>query len=733
MYSGKNKGIFAAYYLTKKKKMKVKLSLFLSIVYTLTSLADEGMWMINNLDSIDYKRMQQLGLSIPLDRIYDTENPSIKDAVVQFDGGCTGITVSDKGLIFTNHHCGYDAIQSQSSLEHNYLRDGFVAQSFEEEIPIPGMYVAYLSHSEDISERILSHINHIDDEGKRFAIIDSLTFHIQDSINNNDPFTDARVESYYSSNAYFIQVYKNYTDVRMVFAPPSSVGKFGGDTDNWMWPRHTGDFSVFRVYAGKENQPADYNEENVPYAPRRYVPVSLSGFDSGSYAMTIGYPGSTKRYLSSWGIEQMKENENTPRIHVRGIKQKIWDEAMQENEGTKIRYSAKYARSSNYWKYSIGMNRGIERLDVVGKKRELETKFSQWLEKNADKKALYGEALDLMKNGYAASAEQKRAFTYLTETLHSGTEIVAMATNIIHFNPDDSLDQQLDYVQNTILAPYKDYEPALDQRVLAEMMTLAKKNLPAQYLPDAFTAIDKKYKGDYARYAADLFKKSVIPYPDKLVETLRNSKKSKKLEKDPAYELALSFRMAFFDIVADQTEAMTDVLKGERLFMAGLQEMMAEENIKLAPDANFTMRLSYGSIKGYTPYDRAWYDYYTTSKGIFEKYKKDDPEFHVQDEILDLLRSKDFGPYANRDGEMTVCFISGNDITGGNSGSPVFNGKGELLGLAFDGNWESMSGDLVFEPELQRTISVDVRYMLFMIDKWGKCDRLLKELTIEKE
>lgn len=710
--------------------MRRILTLFLVCMFALVSRADEGMWMINALDSTDYDTMQRLGLTIPLNQIYDVNNPSVKDAVVQFDGGCTGITVSDKGLIFTNHHCGYDAIQSQSSLEHNYLRDGFVAQTQEEEIPIPGMYVAYLVHSEDITDRILSLIKGLD-EGARYAAIDSITFAIQDSINNGDPFTDAKVETYYSDNAYYLQVYKNFTDIRMVFAPPSSVGKFGGDTDNWMWPRHTGDFSVFRVYANKDNNPADFNEKNIPYTPRSYAPVSLSGFERGGYAMTMGYPGSTFRYLSSWGVRQRMEEENAPRIHVRGIKQDIWREAINQAEDTKIKYSAKYARSSNYWKYSIGMNRGIERLDVIAKKQELEQEFSRWLDQNADKKALYGEALSLIETGYTGRSEQARALTYLSEIFLAGTEIVPLATNIIHFNPEDSIDKQIDYVQNNILAPYKDYEPALDQQVLARMMYLAKENLPSRYLPEIFAKIDKKYKGNYDKYAADLFKKSVIPYADKLVETLRDARKARKLDNDPAYELALSCRIALFDIAADQADGMSDIIKGERLYMAGLREMMAEKGIKLSPDANFTMRLSYGSIEGYVPYDGAWYDHFTTSKGIFEKYKKDDPEFHVQSEILDLLRAKDFGPYANPDGELTLCFISGNDITGGNSGSPVFNGKGQLLGLAFDGNWESMSGDLVYEPDLQRTISVDVRYMLFMIDKWGKCERILKELKME--
>ncbi len=703
-----------------------KILLFIIITfYSGVLLAAEGMWIINKLDSTDWQKMKAMGMSISLNQIYDTENPSIKDAVVQFNGGCSGVMVSNQGLILTNHHCGYDAIQSQSSIENNYLKNGFVSQTIEEEIPIPGLYISYLIYSEEVTARILSSVQEISDENKRSLTIDSLIFLIQDSVNFNNPFIQAEVASYFDGNAYFLHIYENYTDVRLVFAPPSSIGKFGGDTDNWVWPRHTGDFCVFRVYAGKNNKPADFNAENIPYSPRYFVPVSIDGYKENDYAMVIGYPGRTDRYLSSRGILQRIEEDNEPRIQVRGIKQAIWDKAMKENEAIEIKYASKYAQSSNYWKYSIGMNQGIKRLNILEKREMLEKEFENWIAKNPNKNEIYGKSLPLIDKGYEAIEEQQRALTYLSETLLNGAEIISLAIDLSHFVPEYDPEKQDGHIQ-TVLVPYKNYSPALDQKVLVEMMHLARKNIPAKYLPDVFDEIDKKYKNNYDKYVTKLFKESIIPYPDKLSQLLTSKEKFERIGKDPVYQLAMSCQMSYFDIIADATSHMNDIAQGKRLFMAGLQEMKYPK--KLSPDANFTMRLSYGKVGGYPPADAIWYDYYSTTQGIFEKYKKDDPEFHIQAEIMDLFRSKNFVPYENEAGNMNLCFISDNDITGGNSGSPVLDAKGRLIGLAFDGNWEAMTSDIMYEPEIQKTISVDIRYVMFIIDKWGKCARLVKEI-----
>ncbi|GHT40226.1 hypothetical protein FACS189437_05520 [Bacteroidia bacterium] len=686
--------------------------------------------MLNNLTLENWNRMQALGLTLTPDQLYNDSTPSLYKAVVQFNGGCTGITVSDKGLIFTNHHCGYGAIQSQSSVEHDYLKDGFVARTQEEELPIPDMYVLYLKNTINVTQSVLDSVPGVLNEKERSSRISEMTATLRkqykESLGEGYAVT---VDAYYAGNEYYVNIYKKYSDIRLVFAPPSSIGKFGGDTDNWMWPRHTGDFSVFRVYAGAENEPAEYADTNLPYKPEYYAPVSLDGYEEGSFAMVLGFPGSTDRYLSSWGVERRVKSANEPRIEVRGIKQDIWKEAMLQSDAIRIKYASKYARSSNYWKNSIGMNRGLARMHVVERKQALENQFTQWIAQNPAQRKAYENTLNLQKEGYTRSMANTKTRTYLIEAFDSGAEILDLAYSA------DYIHSQRDKVEpavlfNDILLPvYKDYEPALDEKVLAAMLQIVKDKVPAAQLPAIFTEIDKKYKGDYTKYAADVFQKTILTSPDKLKAALEDKKQFKKLEKDPAYQLSKSIGQTLESLSASLREDSYKVAEGRRLFMAGLREMTPEKNFP--SDANFTMRLTYGKVGGYRPYDAAWYDYYTTTKGIFEKRDVNNPEFNVQPEIMDLLRKKDFGRYGNKDGDMNTDFLADLDITGGNSGSPVFDGKGRLTGLAFDGNWEAMSGDIAFETDVQKCIAVDVRYMLFMMDKWGNAQRLINELTIE--
>ena len=687
--------------------------------------ADEGMWMLNRLKDSNWQRMKELGFELTPEQLYDTIQPSLKDAVVIFGGGCTGVTVSDKGLIFTNHHCGYSAIQSQSSVEHNYLRDGFVAKTQEDEIPIPNLSVYYLIKTVDVTPEVLAGVTDSMTEAKRLKSIEEASNKIVKQYNDEKNSIIARVSTYYTNNAYYLNLYEEVTDVRLVFAPPSSIGKFGDDTDNWMWPRHTGDFSIFRAYSNPDKI-RGYRKENVPYKPKYIPKVSIEGYKKNSYAMTIGFPGRTSRYLTSWGVEQRVKSLNEPRIEVRGVKQAIWHKAMAESETVKIEYASKYAGSSNYWKNSIGMNRGLERMHVIERKQTIEQDFRNWLNANPDKKTLYGEVLPLLEKSYTSTDETQRILTYLTEAFPGGAEIIRYALLADKNVPTDSLSN---FIKERLLPTYKDYEPSLDEKVLAAMLQIVKKRVPAQNLPDIYATIDKKYKGDYEKYAADLFKKSVVPYPDQLKETLLNPKKAKNLTKDPAIQLAKSVQNRLASLRDVLLKSRYDIAKGERLFFAGLQSM--NPNVNYPSDANSTMRMSYGKVGGYVPYDGAWYDYFTTTKGIFEKYVKDDYEFNVEPEILDMLRKKDFGRYGNGQGDINIDFLTNNDITGGNSGSPIFDGKGRLLGLAFDGNWEAMSGDIAFEPDIQRCIGVDVRYILYIIDKWGHCQRLIDELNIE--
>lgn len=711
-------------------RMKKLWAVLLLLVASGQVFADEGMWVLKELNKQNLERMKELGFTPSYEQLYSETDPCVANAVVIFGGGCSGITVSNEGLIFTNHHCGFGSIQQLSSVEHDYLKDGFVSQSKEEELPVPGLTVRYLRETVDVSDRINSQIASIKEEHLRLAAADSIGQAMADSVGNTE-FQAADVVPFYNNNKYFLIVYDVFNDVRMVFAPPSSVGKFGGDTDNWMWPRHTGDFSVFRVYAGADNKPAAYSKDNKPYQPKYVAEVSLQGYQDKDYAMTIGFPGSTDRYLCSWGVQQRIEDSNKPRIEVRGIKQAIWKDAMLKSDEVRIKYASKYAGSSNYWKNSIGMNKGLANLKVIDRKREEEAAFAAWVAQDAKRKEVYGDVLSLLEKGYTSSSEYKKISTYLGEAFLSGAEIVKLARMIQSVDVKGSTPEEIDiFLEDNIKSFFKDYDASLDRKVLAAMMKIVKERVPAENLPDIYKKVDKKYKGDYEKYAADVFKKTSILSYDNIASMLKDPKKYAKLKKDPAAELSLSVLISLFELQQLTGDSYYDIAKGERLYFAGLKEMHPEK--AFASDANFTMRVSYGSIGGYRPYDAAWYDYYTTQKGIFEKENPESDEFWVQPEILNLIRSKDFGLYANKDGELQLCFLSNNDITGGNSGSPVFDKNARLIGLAFDGNWEAMSGDIAFEPDLQRTISVDIRYVLYMIDKWGKCPRLIEELKLVK-
>lgn len=712
------------------KFMKRVWALLLLLAATGQLYADEGMWVLKELNKQNLARMAELGFVPSVDKLYSETDPCVANAVVIFGGGCTGITVSEEGLIFTNHHCGYGAIQQLSSVEHDYLKNGFVSQSKEAELPVPGLSVRYLKKTVDVSYRINSAIASIKEEHLRLAAADSIGNAICDSLGTNE-YLAAEVVPFYNNNKYFLVVYDVYRDVRMVFAPPSSVGKFGGDTDNWMWPRHTGDFSVFRVYANADNQPAEYSKDNKPYRPKYVAEVSLQGYEEKDYAMTIGFPGSTDRYLCSWGVKQRIEDTNKPRIEVRGIKQDIWKKAMLASDAVRIKYASKYAGSSNYWKNSIGMNKGLANLHVIERKQAEEQAFAAWVVKDPERKAKYGEVLTLLEKGYTSTSEYTHLNTYLMEAFAGGVELVRLASMIQAFDVEKSTPEEINvFLEDRVAKFFKDYEPSLDQQVLAAMMQIVKERVPEQYLPEVYKKIDKKYKGDYTKYAADAFKKTLLTSYDQVAAMVKNPKLYAKLKKDPIAELALSSLVSMFELQQLMGESQFDIEKGERLYFAGLKEMNPEK--ALPSDANFTMRLSYGSVGGYRPYDAAWYNYYSTEKGILEKEDSTSDEFWVQPEILDLIRSKEFGQYANKAGELQLCFLTNNDITGGNSGSPVFDKHARLIGLAFDGNWEAMSGDIAFEPDLQRCIAVDIRYVLYMIDKWGKCPRLINELKLIK-
>lgn len=705
-----------------------KLIFFLLLIPFLNLHADEGMWMLGNLSKQTQELMKELGLQMSATQLYSTDKPSLKDAVVSFGGFCSGVVVSEDGLVFTNHHCGFSAIQQHSTVEHDYLKDGFVAADRSEELPNPDLYVSFLVSSEDVTKRMLGAVTPEMSEGERKIVIDSIALLIQDEVAAKDSTLRGIVDAYYGGNEYYLSIYKDYNDVRLVFAPPSSVGKFGGDTDNWVWPRHTGDFSVFRIYAGKNNEPADYSPDNVPYHPKYVAPVSLGGYKPGSFCMTVGYPGSTERYLSSWGVENRMTGDNMARIDVRGIKQEIWKRAMEASDSIRIKYSSKYATSSNYWKNSIGMNKAIKELGVLEKKRILEKELLRWIQQKPEERGKYMQVLTNLKLNYNNMRDVSRAIAYFGEAFINAPELVEASLIVLNFDFSDDK-ANIEKKKQQLMEIYKDMDISLDKEVFTAMLKEYKEKVDSIYWPEVYNTIRDKYKNDYRKYADYLYSHSSLTTPEAFNRLLKQDKKFSLFD-DPAASLVIDLLVKLFEMKQEMGDASLNIEENERLLTAAIMEMYADNNFY--PDANSTMRLSLGVVGGYSPRDAVDFSYYTTTKGIFEKVReyKGDSDFEVQPDLLALLAKKDFGQYADSTGEMNVCFISDNDITGGNSGSAMFNGKGELIGLAFDGNWEGMSGDLIFEPKYQKTIGVDIRYVLYMIDKYAGATRLIDELKL---
>ena len=711
--------------------MKLKYILIVACsLFTLTGRADEGMWMLGNLNKQTRKTMKELGLQMPADRLYNPKKPSLKDAVVSFGGFCSGVVVSEDGLVFTNHHCGFSSVQQHSSVEHDYLKDGFVARSRAEELPNPELYVRFLLRTEDVTKRVLGVVKPSMNEMERSSAVDSMMMVIGGEVSLKDSTLLGVVDAYYGGNEFWLSVYRDFNDVRLVFAPPSSVGKFGWDTDNWVWPRHTGDFCVFRIYADRKNRPADYSPDNVPYHPEYVAPISLDGYKEGSFCMTIGYPGSTERYLSSYGIEEMMNGINQAMIDVRGVKQAVWKREMDRRPDIRIKYASKYDESSNYWKNSIGTNKAIKHLKVLEKKRAAEAALRDWIQSHPEEREKLIRLFSSLELSYSNRRETNRALAYFGESFINGPELVQLALEILNF--DFEAEEKLVITRmKKLLEKYDNLDLSIDKEVFAAMLKEYQLKVDKKYLPAMYEKIDTLYNGNIQAYVDSLYATSNITSPKGLKRFLERDTTYNLIE-DPAVSLSLDLIVKYYEMNQSISEASEQIEQGERLFNAAMRRMYADRNFY--PDANSTMRLSFGTVGGYTPFDGATYDYYTTVKGIFEKVKEHagDIDFAVQPELLNLLSSGDFGRYANAQGDMNVCFISNNDITGGNSGSAMFNAKGELLGLAFDGNWEAMSSDIVFEPDLQRCIGVDVRYMLFIIEKYGKAGNLIQELKIAR-
>ncbi|MDR3236032.1 MAG: S46 family peptidase [Prevotellaceae bacterium] len=694
--------------------------------------ADEGMWLLPLVEKLNYAEMKQKGLMLTAEDIYSINRSSLKDAVVIFGGGCTGEIISDEGLLLTNHHCGYGFIQQHSSVEHDYLKDGFWAMTRDDEIPTAGLTVTFLDHIEDVTAQILaSHGMDTLDETARAAHIKTRQKSLTDSATAGRSGISAQVYSMFEGNAYYLFTYKKYEDVRFVGAPPSSVGKFGADTDNWMWPRHTGDFSMFRVYADSLGNPAKYSPHNVPLTPKHHLKVSIAGYEKGDYAMIMGYPGSTNRYAASWEIKE-RMMTNDVRIEVRGVRQEILLKDMLADPKIKIQYASKYSGSTNYWKNSIGMNRGIKRLHVIERKEAIEKDFAAFAAASGNEN--YSTAMDDIRQAVESRAALRNVWQYHAEIFRS-IEIHGMAAQAIPYlqalqeNDAVRIAEAKTALLNAAENFYKNYHAPTDVKVTKAMLRLFAGKVDKRYFPQPLAEAEKKYKGNFDAYVDNLFAASAFASIDKLKAWL-DKPSLKKLRNDPALQLALSQKKIADDIattfLADKRQA-----RGSRHFMAGLMAMDSTKTFY--PDANFSTRLTYGQVLDYYPADAVHYEYYTTLQGVMEKEDAANWEFVVPEKLKQRYAQKDFGRYAMPDGSMPVCFLTNNDITGGNSGSPVLNSRGELIGIAFDGNWEAMSGDIVFEPALQRCINVDIRYVLFIIDKYAGATHLIRELTIAED
>lgn len=715
------------------KKLWLCILLSASVSF-LKVYADEGMWLLPLLSELNIATMQEMGLKLTADQIYNINGSSLKDAIGALDyGSCTSELISAEGLLLTNHHCGFDEIQAHSSVEHDYLKNGFWAMTKEDELPNPGKTVSFLIRMEDISDKINMCLNDTMSEEERNDTINKLSEKIKTQAIEGTDY-EARVEQFFGGSRFFLVILETYRDVRLVGAPPESIGKFGYDTDNWMWPRHTGDFSIFRVYTGPDGEPADYSPENIPLRSKYFLPVSLKGFQKGDFSMVMGFPGTTNRYMTSWEIDQISKIDNPDRIKIRGARQELMMQDMMTGEELRIKYASKYSNSSNYWKYSIGQNQGIKNLDLINRKIKSEDQFRDWVSESPERIAMYGESLDLIKNAVSGRQDWHHARQYIIESLVMGVEFINFSASFIQVfislieNPDDqnATQEVISGMKKDIANYFKDYNAATDKKITLAMLKLFAENVRPEFQPDFFQTISKKYKNDYQKYVDAVFEKSIFVNQDKLNAYLV-SPDLKTLKKDPAFGLTLSVYRKYFEIDDRYRIFDVDLNKGHRLYIEGLMEMQKDR--VFYPDANSTMRLTYGRVGDYNARDAVHYDYYTTLKGVMEKEDPTNPEFFVDEHLKELYNAKDYGRYGMGD-VMPVCLTTNNDISGGNSGSPLINAEGQLIGIAFDGNWEAMSSDLAFEPTIQKCISVDIRYVLFIIDKFAGATNLINEMTI---
>jgi hypothetical protein len=713
-------------------------TLLISSTLILNAAPDEGMWLPIFVKDLNIDKMNEMGLKLTAEDIYSINNSSLKDAIVNFGNFCTAEVVSEQGLLFTNHHCGYSAIQQHSSIEHDYLTDGFWANSFKEELPCEGLTATFFIRMEDVTEKVLVDVTDNMTEKERSDAIRKVSKELETEASEDGKYL-ARVNGLFGGNEYYLFIYQVYKDVRMVGAPPSSIGKFGGDTDNWMWPRHTGDFSVFRIYADKDNQPAEYSEDNVPYIPKYVLPVSTKGVEKDDFTMIWGYPGSTDRYLPSWGVKLNLEQTNPSIDAIFDIILTNMKKGMDKSQDVNIMYASTYAQYANLWKNKKGETRGLKRLNVYDKKLKIESDLNKWINADPKRKEKYGETLTLLEDAYKDIAQSN---FYKDAWIVQGAIIGSRIINNIYElstglkdvygeekKSKDEVNVLLGEIEEMLPELYFEYDQYTEELIFREVIRYLHSYFTGESAIESLKPIDEKYKGDVDAFVDDVLKNSIYASQEHF-QAFLNKPNKKTVEKDPLRTLGDDLIGVMMNRRMAIAESSPKLNKGNRLFIAALREM--NPDVAYYPNANFTMRLTYGSILDYYPADAVHYDYVCTLDGLMEKEDPTNEEFIVPAKLKELWKAKDYGDYADKDGKMIVCFLSDNDITGGNSGSPVINGNGEIIGIAFDGNWEAMSGDIAFEPELQRTISVDIRYVLFVIDKYAGCQRIIDELTIVK-
>ena len=701
-------------------------------IFAGSAFADEGMWLLPLLEKMNGKTMKEMGCELTPKQIYDINHTSLKDAIVQFGGGCTGEIVSAEGLLLTNHHCGYGNIQKLSTVEHDYLKDGYWAMNRSEELPCEGLTVTFLEYMQDVTKALekaekKARKEFKDDEAKVMQAVNQAAENLINEAKKNNPHCSVDIQSFYNSNVYYLIVYKTYEDVRFVGAPPSSIGKFGADTDNWMWPRHTGDFSMFRVYMAPDGSPAEYAPENVPLKAKNHLKISMSGVQEGDYTMIMGYPGRTTRFQTSPELKFQIE-QNDIRIAARTIRQDVMLEDMLADPKVKIQYASKYSGSSNGWKKWQGMKLAFDKLDIIGRAEQEEAEFTKWVNAKKKRQEKYGTAVQDLANSVEAGRDANNAFTkafesvYKIELTNFALTMNILASRAIRNGKDTTA--ALEEAYNAIAAQYADYSAGTDRKVAKALMKhyrdIAEPENYLKNLPEDFATMD------IDAFVDSMFDNSAFTSAETLKAAI--AEKGTGVFEDPAVKTGMSIYNECLQAQMLTMASEEALAKARQVYTAGLLEWKDGE--PSYPDANFTMRYTYGTVGGYSPKDAVVYKHYTTLDGVMEKEDPDNWEFVVPEKLKELWKNKDYGQYGTADGKMVTCFLSNNDITGGNSGSPIMNARGELIGLAFDGNWESMSSDVMFEPDLQRCINVDIRYVLFIIDKFGGAGHLVEEMDI---